>query len=305
MADKAHILTDKKLAEMEKHLSAIYRRAEKELGESWKKYLSESTAEIDELQKAYDKAKQGGDKAEIKKKGVALSRAKKKHTVQNKWYKERTEQLARDIANVNQTALAYINGQLPEVYSLNYNAIAPDVEGMGGYSFSLVDADTVRNLSLSDDSLLPTKELNIPKDVRWNVRKMNAEVLQGILQGETMDEIAGRMSKVFGMNENSAITNARTMVTGAENKGRMDSYTRAEADGIILDKQWIATNDRRTRHSHRNKPEGVGSEIVGAQEPFSNGLMYPGDPNGEPSELYNCRCTVVSIVKGFKKRGKK
>jgi hypothetical protein len=126
---------------------------------------------------------------------------------------------------------------------------------------------------------------------------MNAEVLQGILQGETMEEIAGRISKVFGMNENSAITNARTMVTGAETKGRMDSYTRAEADGIILDKQWISTKDSRTRHSHVL----VDREIKPTDEEFSNGLMYPGDPNGEPSQIYNCRCTVVSIVKGFKK----
>lgn len=32
MADKAHVLTDEKLEEMEKRLSAIYSRAEKEIG---------------------------------------------------------------------------------------------------------------------------------------------------------------------------------------------------------------------------------------------------------------------------------
>ena len=36
MADKAHVLTDEKLEEMEKRLSAIYSRAEKEIGERWK-----------------------------------------------------------------------------------------------------------------------------------------------------------------------------------------------------------------------------------------------------------------------------
>ena len=52
MADKAHRFTDKKLEEMEKRLSAIYSRAEKkEIGERWKEYLTESQAEIDELQK--------------------------------------------------------------------------------------------------------------------------------------------------------------------------------------------------------------------------------------------------------------
>lgn len=36
MADTAHQLTDEKLEEMEKLLSAIYSRAEKEMGEQWK-----------------------------------------------------------------------------------------------------------------------------------------------------------------------------------------------------------------------------------------------------------------------------
>ena len=36
MADKARLMTDEKLEEMEKRLSAIYSRAEKEMGEQWK-----------------------------------------------------------------------------------------------------------------------------------------------------------------------------------------------------------------------------------------------------------------------------
>ena len=36
MADAAHRITDEKLEEMEKRLSAIYSRAEKEMGEQWK-----------------------------------------------------------------------------------------------------------------------------------------------------------------------------------------------------------------------------------------------------------------------------
>ena len=49
MADIAHTKTDQKLEEMEKRLSAIYSRAEKEIGERWKEYLVEAQSEIDVL----------------------------------------------------------------------------------------------------------------------------------------------------------------------------------------------------------------------------------------------------------------
>ena len=297
MADTAHYQTDLKLEEMEKRLSAIYSRAEKEIGERWKEYLAESQAEIDELQKAYELAKKGGDAKEIKKTGKKLASAKRERTLMDKRFKALTETTAAQLANVNKTALAYINGQLPEVYSINYNALEQSVDGVGGYSFSLVDADTVKNLATTDKSLLPYKQLDEKADIRWNVKKMNAEVLQGILQGESMDRIAKRLSKVTGMNETAAIRNARTMVTSAENKGRQDSYERATADGIILAKEWIATNDSRTRHSHAE----LDGAIVDQDKKFDNGLMYPGDPSGRPEELWNCRCTVAAVGKGFKK----
>ena len=297
MADIAHAKTDQKLEEMEKRLSAIYSRAEKEIGERWKEYLVEAQAEIDELQKAYELAKKGGDKNEIRKAGIKLSKAKRNRTLMNNRFEDLTERTAAELANVNKTALAYINGQLPEVYSINYNVLAPTVDGVGGYSFALVDADTVKNLATTDKSLLPYKQLDENADIRWNVKKMNSEVLQGILQGDPMDKIANRLSKVTGMNATAAIRNARTMVTGAENKGRQDSYARAESDGIILQKEWIATNDSRTRHSHAV----LDGAVVDQDKKFDNGLMFPGDPNCRPEETWNCRCTVAAVVKGFKK----
>ena len=300
MADSAHRLTDEKLEEMEKRLSAIYSRANKEIGERWKEYLIESQSEIDELQKAYELAKKGGDAKEIRKAGKKLSNAKRERTLMDKRFKALTETTAAQLANVNKTALAYVNGQLPEVYSINYNALSPSVDGVGGYSFAMVDADTVKNLANTDNSLLPYKGLDEKADIRWNVKKMNAEVLQGILQGEPMDKIASRLSKVTDMNETAAIRNARTMVTSAENKGRQDSYKRAEEDGIVMKREWIATNDSRTRHWHAEL-DGVEVDI---DEPWENEfgkIMFPGDPSADPANTYNCRCSMSAKVIGFKK----
>ena len=291
MADKAHRLTDEKLEEMEKRLSAIYSRAEKEIQETAEKYFSEFKKKDDEYQKKYESGKMG--KEEYRK----WQHWRRSKVTYGKRFTAMKEQCAKQLLNVNQTALAYVNGELPEVYAINYNALAGSVDGVGGYSFTLVDADTVRNLAVTDTSLLPYKELDPSKDIPWNMKKINAETLQGILQGESMDKIAKRLRNVQDMNRTQAIRSARTIVTGAENKGRQDSYARAEADGIILQKEWLATNDGRTRHSHA----ALDGEIVDQDKKFDNGLMYPGDPNGRPEEVYNCRCSLVAVVKGFKK----
>ena len=288
MADKAHRLTDEKLEEMEKRLSAIYSRAEKEIQKTADEYFSKFAKQDEAKRKLLEQGKITEDEYKKWRKGKVMY---------GKRFTEMKEQCAKQLLNVNQTALAYVNGELPEVYAINYNSLAGSVDGVGGYSFTLVDADTVRNLAVTDTSLLPYKEIDPAKDIPWNMKKINAETLQGILQGESMDKIAKRLRNVQEMNRTQAIRSARTIVTGAENKGRQDSYARAEADGIILQKEWLATNDGRVRHSHAM----LDGAIVDQDKKFDNGLMYPGDPSGRPEEVYNCRCTLVAKVNGFKK----
>ena len=288
MADTAHRKTDEKLKEMEKRLSAIYSRAENEIQQTADEYFSKFAKQDEAKRKLLEQGKITEEEYTKWRKGKVMY---------GKRFTEMKEQCAKQLLNVNQTALAYVNGQLPEVYAMNYNALESAVDGIGGYSFTLVDADTVRNLAVTDTSLLPYKKIDPAKDIPWNMKKINAETLQGILQGESMDKIAKRIMNVQEMNKTQAIRSARTIVTGAENKGRQDSYARAEADGIILQKEWVSTNDSRTRHSHAV----LDGAIVDQDKKFDNGLMYPGDPNGRPEETWNCRCTVAAVVKGFKK----
>lgn len=288
MADTAHYQTDLKLEEMEKRLSAIYSMAEKEIQQTADEYFSKFTKQDEAKRKLLEQGKITEEEYKKWRNGKVMY---------GKRFTEMKEQCAKQLLNVNQTALAYVNGELPEVYAINYNALESAVDGVGGYSFTLVDADTVRNLAVTDTSLLPYKKIDPAKDIPWNMKKINAETLQGILQGESMDKIAKRIMNVQEMNKTQAIRSARTIVTGAENKGRQDSYDRATADGIILQKEWISTNDSRTRHSHAM----LDGAIVDQDKKFDNGLMYPGDPSGRPEETWNCRCTVAAVVKGFKK----
>jgi hypothetical protein len=91
------------------------------------------------------------------------------------------------------------------------------------------------------------------------------------------------------------------MITGAENRGRNDSYKQLEENGLVLKKVWMATPDGRTRDWHID----MDGQEVGIHENFIDGLgnelEYPGDPGGDPATIYNCRCTMVTDVLGFRR----
>lgn len=291
MADIAHAKTDEKLEEMEKRLSAIYSRADKEITKKYNDLLQKIAIEDRKKREQVKAGKLSEDE---------YKRWRKKKLLYEKQAKERANEIAAELSRVNEMAMSYVNGELPEIYGLNYNAIEKTVDEIGGYSFTLTDADTVRNLALNDETLLPYKYIDGKKDIRWNAKKVNAEVLQGILQGESILDISKRLRHVTEMNKTAAIRNARTSVTSAECKGRQDSYIRATNDGIILEREWIATNDGRTRHSHRL----LDGKIAEVDKPFKSELgdiMYPGDPGAHPANVYNCRCSMAAVVKGFKK----
>ena len=294
MADKAHVLTDKKLEEMERRLSAIYSTAQKDIQKKADEYFGKFKKADEEKRKLVKQGKLTEDEYKKWRQGKIMY---------GKRFTAMKEDIAKQLLNVNQTATAYINGELPEVYALNYNALADTVDGVGGYSFTLTDKDTVKHLATTDTSLLPFRELDPAKDIPWNMKKINGQVLQGIIQGESIPNISKRIMNVQEMNKDAAIRSARTIVTGAENKGRMDSYERAHDDGIILQKEWLSSDQPgRTRKWHL--PEAFDSLIVDIDKPFHNGegdIMFPGDPSASGANVYNCRCTMASVVKGFKK----
>ena len=240
-----------------------------------------------------------GEMEAQRKHGRELRAMKKEYTVQNDRYKQVVEKTALELAIINGIATAYINSQLPPVYALNYNYFASSFS-KHGISFSLVDANTVKYLATTDKSLLPQYKLNVAKDVRWNTKRLNSEVLQGILQGDSIPKIAKRLERVENMNKNASIRTARTMVTSAENKGRMDMLEKAESEGIICQKAWISAHDARTRDWHRE----LDGQLRDKDEPFENSvgeIMYPGGPSADAANVYNCRCKIGYEILGLEK----
>ena len=142
------------------------------------------------------------------------------------------------------------------------------------------------------------KKIKMGKQVPWDKKRVRSVLTQAVLQGESIPKITKRLERVTGGDHKAAIRNARTMMTGVQNAGRTDAYDRANKMGIPVKKQWLATVDGRTRHWHRQL-DGV---VVDNDEPFENEIgkiMFPGDPEADGANIYNCRCTLLAAIKGF------
>lgn len=278
--DETEILLGNLIAEIEK----VYGQAHEELQKKADDYLLQFT-EMDK------KKRKQWEKGEITKQEYQNWRKNKILTGQ-RWY-AMSQTMADNLANSNGIAASIINGYLPTAYAINGNYMAYMIEHetMINTSFTLFNEQAVERLIREKPDLLPKAKIDIPKDTQWNKQNMISAVMQSIIQGESIEDLAKRLTSVTDMNETSSVRNARTMITSAQNAGREDQYRRAESMGIKLSKCWIATLDHRTRASHI----ALDGEIIKEGETFSNGLEYPGDMNGDPREVYNCRCRTIAI----------
>lgn len=288
MNDIEHALVDEKIAELETKLRRQYDIAYKEMQAKQKTFMADYEKERVKMERKY----QNKEITYKEYRGWLRDQA-----IKGEWFKGMVNSLAADMNNVNKMAAGIINDELPEVYAsnMNYGTYLVESGAMVSTGWSMADRDTVAKLVKDNPKLLPDAKVNSKKDVRWNKQKFNSAILQSVLQGESIKKTSKRLRDVIGMNYNSSVRSARTAMTAAENMGRMRSFERAEDIGINLMKQWMATLDKRTRDTHRE----LDGETIPVKETFWNGLMYPGDPDGDPSEVMNCRCTLVTVIEDY------
>lgn len=291
MADRAYIQTDKELARLEKRIHQVYGDAREDIQDKITEYF-DRFVERDKHQKALLEA---GKIDEAQYKQWRLNQF-----ARGERYIALRDQLAERMTKANETAVAYTNDITPGIYSLNRNYAAYTIEqASGDVGFTLWDEQTVKRLIVEQPELMPYyppgRAVKRGIDLEYGRKKITACITTGVLQGESIGKIANRLQdSIVDMNRTSALRTARTAVTGAQNAGRLDTYYAAQKKGITLQKEWLATLDGRTRDSHRWL-DGKKADI---DKRFPNGCRYPGDPQGPASEVYNCRCTLVSDIAG-------
>lgn len=292
-SDYGHEQTDKTLTELEKRIEDVYKQAHDELQKTVDAYF-ESFWERDSKMRAQLEA--GEITADYYREWrlAQIGRGER--------FEALRDVMAQRYTQANEVAVRYVNDTTPGIYALNHNYMAYTIERVAGdIGFTLFDEQTVRRLIVEQPNLMPNypaqKAIKRGIDLAWGKKQITASVTGGILQGHGVKQVADDLQKrIETMNRDSAIRTARTALTGAENAGRLDGLGKARDRGIDVQKEWVATMDGRTRHSHRM----VDGEIVDQDKKFSNGLRYPGDPAGPGREVYNCRCTMVGALKGVR-----
>lgn len=294
-SDLGHKLTDDELKKLERRIAKLYRKARDELQDTIDTYFEQFEKRDKEMRALIGTVQNGKEWTEQDYKLWRLNQIGR-----GRRYEALRDKIANRYTDANAVAIAYTNDATPGIYSLNRNYTAYTIErATGSVGFDLWDEQTVKRLMVQQPNLMPyyPKERALKRgiDLAWGKKQITASVTSSILQGKSIKGMADDLqNRITTMNRNSAIRTARTAVTGAQNAGRMDSYAAAEKMGIKLKKEWLATLDARTRHSHAM----LDGEQVAQDKKFSNGCRFPGDPQGPPWEIYNCRCTLIAAVEG-------
>ena len=298
-ADHGRVLVDEQLQDLEARLTDLYartsREAKKDLDSFLDKYYEKDKAKREQLKKGEITDEEYTD-------------WRNRTIFRTEAMTAKVNDLTQQMLHADQTAMAMVKDELPEVYATAYNfggfrgETYAQAAGFDYTQFTIVNRDAVRILATKDPDLIPWKaEVDEEKDVKWNRQHLQSAIQTGIVKGDSIPTISDRLMPVVNGDRVAAIRTARTAVTGVENKGRKDATDRVREAGIPMVEAWSCTHDTRTRDTHIL----LDGTLPNEQGMYGEGILlgklleYPADPNGDPEEVYNCRCAIVSTIKGI------
>lgn len=121
---------------------------------------------------------------------------------------------------------------------------------------------------------------------------LSRTIQQSFDSGLSVPDTAKAIRTEFGnVSKSTATMLARTDLISLANGGSYMAARKVFRDQAV-EKVWLNAHDARVRPSHAE----AGGQRVPMEAPFRVGgfdLMYPGDPQGPPQEVIQCRCTYT------------
>lgn len=217
---------------------------------------------------------------------------------QSEMMHQKLDNITQTCTTAQQTAYKLARDEQYDIFALGANYAFYELEQAAGVAFNLTlyNTEAVKRLLLENPKLVPNKRIKSESNRTYDARVFNRYVMQGIVQGKSVHDIA--VQAVNGMTDTEihwAMNNAITSLTGAQNAGALQQMRNAQALGIEVKKRWNSTHDYRTRETHRL----LDQETADLDEPFKvkgYEIQYPGDPNAAPEMVYHCRCKLSGAL---------
>lgn len=299
--DKGHKFTDKEIERLENKLKRHYGKVNKRVTDMLSEYLKKYEGKIAEYQERLD----SGDITEQQYENAVFMLI----TTGNDW-DQLQESIVSEYVEADDSAMKVVGESMIAIYLYNHLYKSGRMISKSRSHFPLefeipkIFRDKNNPFAIVTDLLngkafkrmLPPPNPNKMKDRVFHRVKLNSIIRQGIRKGKSVTDIAINIERLTSMDIISSFRAARTGCTNAENSAKLDAMIAfRDKYGIGVKKMWYATLDNRTRTEHRE----IHGEIRELEEPFSNDLMFPADPLGDPSEVYNCRCTMLEVIEGI------
>lgn len=285
MPDLGERMTERRLDEISRELTRIYSEAEKDLQRKFNAYTRSFLEKDRRMTAAYAAGRITKEKRDQWLRGQVFT---------GQQWRARVEQMAVSLVHVEEMAVDIIrNGQF-DCYADNTNYFEFRIDHDMGFlaSFSIYSTETVARLVKDQPELLRRRYVDGEKSEAWNVKVINNCITQGIIQGESIPQIAKRMARDTASTDMKAMTRyARTAMTAAQNAGRIEAMNNCLKQGIYVRKIWLAVGDDRTRDAHAEL-DGHVAEVNTPFESILGPIMYPGDPNASDENVWNCRCAL-------------
>ncbi|MFE0329061.1 phage portal protein [Streptomyces sp. NPDC058960] len=148
-------------------------------------------------------------------------------------------------------------------------------------SFDLADPDVAAQLDARIEELAGQVTATTEQVLRSQI------LAHGVAEGESVPELRARIQQVFtNLSDYRATMIARTETVGGYNAA---SFL-AALDAGATRKTWLATNDQRTRETHRQE----NGNAVPMNKRFTlTKSRWPADPTAPAAQSIQCRCSLT------------
>lgn len=221
---------------------------------------------------------------------VAVLKSRRQAKVYSKQYQESLQnQIGTILDDMNKKQYESLSTYLSERYDDGYIGAMYDLHGQGIPLAIPIDQQQMVHTVKLQSKISEGLYSKLVKNTGMLKLQIRDEVTRGMILGSSYHDIARSLEERANIGLNRSIRIARTEGHRIQVTANYDALIDAKEVGADVVKQWDSSLDGKVRPTHRK----VDGEIKELDEPFSNGLMFPGDPNGKAAEVINCRCALL------------